>query len=268
MARIFVFIFGSIIGSFLNVCIYRLPAEGYSLIRPGSHCPRCKKPIFWYDNIPILSYLILRGKCRRCGKAISIRYPLVELLTGVLFLGVHFYVVSHHLRPITIPFYWYFAASLLALSLIDVEHQIIPDRITYPLAALGLILAGVYPERFKTIHPAPALLRSLIGLAVGGMVLWLIGVIGKAVFKKEAMGFGDVKLMAAIGAWQGWQMVLLAIFLGAAAAAVVGVSLIIMKKARWGARLPFGPYLALGSLVTLFWGLEILLWYLKFYVHT
>lgn len=280
---IIVFLFGLAIGSFLNVCIYRLPRRE-SIALPRSFCPHCRTAIAWYDNIPLLSYLLLRGKCRHCGGPISIRYPLVELITGILFVGAHLQLLNMrqilfrehaiYLSLIIIPFFWYFIASLIALSLIDWEHFILPDRITYPLIFIGLLFAVISPEHFclfqwrRVITPAwlAALKYSVFGLVIGGSSLWLIGIAGKAVFKKEAMGLGDVKLMAAVGAWQGWQMALLAIFLGALVASIVGITLIVGRKARWGTRIPFGPYLAVGSLLTLFFGQKILFWYLmKFF---
>lgn len=260
-----VFLFGLAIGSFANVCIFRLP-RNKSIVTPSrSFCPECGKTIAWYDNIPLLSFLILRGKCRSCRARISIQYPLVELLTGLLFAGVYLFIISHSLRLILIPFYWYFCVTLVILSVIDGEFFILPDWLTYPLLILGFLLAALYPGHLGSSTIGSALLQALIGAAAGGLSLWLIGVLGKAAFKKEAMGLGDVKLMAAVGAWQGWQMVFLAIFLGALVAAVVGISGIIMKKAKWGARIPFGPFLAAGSLLTLFFGWEILIWYLRLY---
>jgi len=278
-----VFLFGISIGSFLNVCVFRMP-RGESIVMPRSFCPGCRDQIAWYDNIPLLSFLLLRGRCRRCGAPISLRYPLVELATGLLFLAVHFSVLSSRTRlfrqtgvilPLhLIPFLWYFAASLFALSVIDWEHYILPDRLTYPLLVVGLILAALIPGHFALFQwsrPSPwslwpALRHSLLGALAGGLSLYLIGVLGKAALKKDAMGMGDVKMMAAVGAWLGWPMALLSIFLGAAAAAVVGVALIVARRAQLGSKIPFGPYLALGSLLCLFWGKTIMAWYLGLYV--
>ncbi len=259
-----VFLLGLAVGSFINVCAYRLP-RGKSVVRPRSACPACSVPIRWYDNIPILSFVLLKGRCRNCGAGISRRYPAVELLTGVLFAWVYFYVAAFSLRPFLIPFFWYFCASLVALSAIDIEHYIIPDRITYPLAAAGLALAAIYPARLGGGSLLDGLRLSATGLVVGGGSLYLIRVLGRVLFKKEAMGMGDVKLLAAVGAWQGWPPALLAIFLAAAAASVVGVAMIAAKKARWQSKLPFGPYLALGALATLFYGPALLNWYLGLY---
>jgi len=280
-----VFLFGLTVGSFLNVCVFRMP-RGESIVLPRSFCPRCRESIAWFDNVPLLSFLLLRGKCRRCGSSISPRYPLVELTTGLLFVAVHFFVLSARLRlfretgivlPLSlIPFFWYFAASLLALSVIDWEHYILPERLTYPLLAVGLGLAALVPDHFVLFQWSrpgpgpwslwPSLRHSLFGLLAGGASLWAIRVLGKAALKKEAMGMGDVMMMAAVGAWLGWPMALLSIFLGALFAAVVGISLIVARRAQWGSKIPFGPYLALGSLLCLFWGKAILVWYLGWYV--
>ena len=262
---IIVFLFGLAIGSFANVCIYRIPRKKSIANPPRSFCPKCGRTIAWYDNIPVLSFLLLRGKCRACRAPISVKYPLVELLMGLLFVGVLLSVISRGERLVLLPFYWYFCATLLILSVIDGEFFILPDRLTYPLVILGFLLSVLYPGHLGNVTIGSALLRSLIGAAAGGLSLWLIGLLGKAAFKKEAMGLGDVKLMAAVGAWQGWQMVYLAIFLGALVAAVVGVTFIVMKKSSWGSKIPFGPYLAAGSLITLFFGWEILFWYLNMY---
>lgn len=262
---IVVFLFGLSVGSFANVIIFRLP-QGKSIVLPRSYCPACLKPIAAYDNIPLLSYLLLRGRCRRCRAAISPRYPLVELLMGSLFTAVFILLAGRGARTVLFPFYWYFVFTLVVLSLIDLEHFILPDVLTYPLLGAGFLLALLEPGRLGAAGIGPSLLRSLIGAAVGGGSLWLIGFLGKAAFRKEAMGLGDVKLMAAVGAWQGWGMALFAVFLGALVAAVVGIGLILSKKAEWGSKIPFGPYLALGSLLTLFFGRTLISWYLGFYL--
>lgn len=262
---IIVCLFGLSIGSFANVCIYRIPRKKSIANPPRSFCPRCGKTLAWYDNIPVLGFLLLRGKCRYCRASISVQYPLVELLIGLLFVGAYIFVLSRGERLILIPFYWYFCTTLVILSVIDEEFFILPDRLTYPLVILGFLLAALYPGHLGSSTIGPALLRALIGALAGGLSLWLIGLLGKAAFKKEAMGLGDVKLMAAVGAWQGWELVLFAIFLGALVAAVVGITFIVMKKAKLGSKIPFGPYLAAGSLITLFFGWEILSWYLGLY---
>jgi leader peptidase (prepilin peptidase) / N-methyltransferase len=262
---IIVFLLGLSVGSFANVIIYRLP-QGKSIVLPRSYCPACRAPIAARDNIPLLSFLLLKGKCRHCRAAISPRYPLVELLMGLLFVAVFLLAAGRGEGIIVFPFYWYFVFTLVVLALIDGRHFILPDVLTYPLLGAGLLLAALYPGRIGPGEIGPELVRALIGAAVGGGSLWLIGLLGKAAFRKEAMGLGDVKLMAAVGAWQGWGMALFAIFLAALVAAIVGIALIILKKTQWGAKLPFGPYLALGSLITLFFGRTLIGWYLGFYM--
>ncbi len=262
---VLVLLFGLAVGSFANVIIYRLP-QGRSIVLPRSYCPACRKSIPARDNIPVLSFLLLGGKCRHCRAAISPRYPLVEGLMGLLFVAVFLLASGRGERTVLFPFYWYFVFTLVVLALIDLEHYLLPDALTYPLLGAGFLLAVIDPGRLGASAIGPALLNSLIGAAVGGGSLWLIGILGKAAFRKEAMGLGDVKLMAAVGAWQGWGMALFAIFLGALAATLVGIALILLKKAGWGSKLPFGPYLALGSLLTLFFGRTLLAWYFGFYI--
>lgn len=274
---IIVFLFGLSIGSFLNVCIYRLP-RGSSIVRPRSFCPSCGVPIAWYDNIPLLSYLLLRGRCRHCDTPISPRYPLVELFTGIIFAAVYLYIIDRRLDPLAIPFYWYFVSSLIALSMIDWEHQIIPDVISYPLLGAGLILSVLRPEfcgnsllAGRILPHSSLLARSLLGsglgILAGGGALWLIGLLGKIVFRKEALGRGDVNLMAAVGAWLGAGLTLLSIFLGAFLGAVVGLILIARRQAELGSKIPFGPYLAAGTVLSLFFGADLLRWYAQFWIR-
>jgi len=271
---IIAFLLGISIGSFANVCIYRIPRKKSIANPPRSFCPKCGYTIAWYDNIPVLSFLLLRGKCRACRAPIAIKYPLVELLMGLLFVGVLLSVISRGERLVLLPFYWYFCASLVILSIIDGEHFILPAPITYPLIVVGLIFAFLLPEHIcyfqwnKTceITRLWGLTYSAIGIVVGGGSIWLIGLFGKKVFKKEAMGFGDVVLMAGVGAWQGWKMVLLAIFLGALVASICYLPLIIVRKAKLDSELPFGPYLAAGSMISLLFGWGILSWYLGLYL--
>ncbi|HOO77737.1 MAG TPA: prepilin peptidase [bacterium] len=254
-------------GSFLNVCIHRIPA-GESVVAPRSHCPACSAKIAWFDNIPMLSYLILKGRCRSCGEPIPLRYPLVEVATAGLFAWSYLYLLFHGVPlrylPLVLPFYWWFAASLLALSVIDIGHQIIPDRITLPLGLVGLgfvlFLAWLGSEPLPDV-----ILRSLLGAAAGGGVLWLLGTLGKALLRKEAMGMGDVKLMAAAGIWLGWEMALFSIFLGAVAAAVAGLVLIALGRRGRQDRLPFGPFLSIGCWLGLLYGWRLVRWYLSLY---
>lgn len=261
-----VFLFGVVIGSFLNVCIVRLPVEG-SLLRPPSHCPRCKTPIRWFDNIPLLSFLLLGGKCRACGKPISWRYPLVELCNGLLFVGAAavFGLNGEALLVMLI------CSALLVITFIDLDHQIIPDAITLSGMALGLVLAPFFMTTLAAPPPfgllpeagsyATGLVNSLIGLVLGGGPLWLIGWLWEKLRNVEAMGGGDVKLMGMLGSFMGWQGALLTIMLGAITGTVAGVSLILLKKYKTGQHIPFGPFLAAGAIAALFFGEDIMTWY-------
>ncbi|MBI5854032.1 MAG: prepilin peptidase [Nitrospirae bacterium] len=245
------FVVGAFIGSFLNVCIYRLP-RGESVVWPGSHCPSCNQPVAPYDNVPVLSYLLLLGKCRRCRAPISIQYPLVEVLNGLA------YVLVVWRFGLTWPALAYaaFCSALIVVSGIDLEHQIIPDRITLPGLAIGLVAAA-------TILPI-TLVNAVIGVAVGGGLLWLLAWLSPYLFGKEGMGGGDIKLMGMVGAFLGWKPALLTIMLGAIAGSVLGITLIAIKLLRRDQYIPFGPFLALGAVVALFFADDLLAWYQSF----
>ncbi len=314
MIYIITFLFGSLIGSFLNVCIYRIPrihftlteksfanlrlgkvpaaiftklealknqeyigeraffhglenalgkdivkqheAEIFkhvsfkreSIVFPGSHCPNCHAPIKPWDNIPLLSFIILGGKCRSCHTKISLRYPLVELLTSVLFV---LFVYQFSITVQTL-IYLVFAAALIVISFIDLDHTIIPGVIARPGIVIGLTTAFVLPLKWYD-----AILGALIG---GGAILFIVYV-GPLIFKQEAMGRGDVELMAMIGAFLGWKLALLTIFFGSMIGAVVGTILIILKKTTLKSYIPFGPFLCMGALIALFLGEQLFLWY-------
>lgn len=259
MSNIITFIFGLIVGSFANVCIYRMPREK-SIIRPGSHCPSCGTALRWYDNIPILSFLILAGRCRTCKKQISFRYPLVEFLTALLFL------LAGRSLGIRAPLllllcYWYFLLLLIIATFTDFEHMIIPDVISLPGIIVGLAASFIFPEMMRAMSRFNGLTRSFLGLVSGGGVIWLIGIFGKAVFHKESMGGGDVKLMAMAGTFLGTKLTLLSIFLGSLFGALVGGILIAFRLKTRKDYIPFGPYLSLGVVVSLFWGEKVLNWY-------
>lgn len=267
-----VLLFGLIVGSFLNVCIARIPHEA-SIVSPPSHCPRCKTPIRWYDNVPLVSYAVLRGKCRTCGQHISWRYPLVELMNGLLYLwaGSEFGLTGEAILVMAL------CSSLVVITFIDLDHQIIPDVITYPGMAIGLVvapffmttLAGPLPFGLGSVLPplgqyAASFLNAFIGLVLGGAPLYLIGLLWEKLRKVEAMGGGDVKFMAMIGSFLGWKGAFLTIMLGAMSGSVVGVTLILLKKHQADKVIPFGPFLVFGTLMTLFMGYEIISWYLEF----
>jgi len=244
------FLVGLIVGSFLNVCIWRLP-RGESIIYPGSHCPLCSAPIRWYDNIPLFSFLLLGGRCRSCGGRISLHYPLVELLTGLLFIAIYW---SFGLSYQTL-IYILLASSLITVGFIDLEKKIIPNLITLPGVGLGLIFS------LFSAHLSPK--DSLLGAIFGGGILLLVGIFGKALFKKPAMGGGDVKLAAMIGAFLGWRQILLVLFLSFLLGAVIGTTVELIKGTlSKGRQIPFGPYIALSGLVAVFFSKDLINLYL------
>jgi len=250
-------VFGSVVGSFLNVCIYRIP-RGLSIIIPSSRCPSCNIPIKPWDNIPILSYIFLGGRCRACKTRISFRYPLVESLNAVSYVLVTW---RFGFEWSTL-FYFIFCSALIVATFIDIDFQIIPDRITLPGIPVGIISGGfLLLDPFMRTSPL-GIKSSLIGAFAGFAFYYLVAVTGYHIFKKEAMGGGDIKLMTVIGGFLGWKGVILTTFIGSLSGAVIGVLLMLFKGKEWGSRIPFGPYLALGAYLTLFYGQEIFYWYL------
>jgi len=243
IVNLLIFIIGSIVGSFLNVCIHRLPKKE-SVVTPRSHCPHCKKNIAWYDNIPLLSYALLRGKCRFCKGKISFRYFLVELITAALFLALFLSF------GFSIKFFAYsmLAAGLIIATFVDFEIQEIPDEVTLWGIVLGLIISFVF-LRWR------GLVDSGLGVLIGGVGIYLMGFLGELVFKKEAMGGGDVKLLAMIGAFLGWKLALFTFFAAPLFGAIVGV---ILKIKDGRETIPYGPYLSLAAVVAMFFGDKIL----------
>lgn len=243
---VFSALFGLVFGSFLNVCIYRIPRDK-SLAWPPSACPACNARIKWYDNIPVLSYLFLLGKCRSCRKPISVQYPAVELLTGALTL---LFVWKLGLTV------WTFVTlaavyALIVLSVIDLELMIIPDRCSLGLIGLGLAFAWANPN-FSGVWWQKELL-SLLGAGVGLFGVLAIALIGTWLFKKEAMGGGDVKLMGGVGALIGWEGVITTLVFASFFGLVYAVFLMIFKGKKGGDAIPFGPFLSLGALINLFY---------------
>lgn len=263
MFCVLAFAWGACVGSFLNVCIYRIPRE-LSVVKPRSHCPHCGKMIPWYLNVPLLSYLALRGKCRYCGVGITARYFIVELLVGLLFLLVWLKFDLQHgprllgLVPITdwklVPVYWLMLSGLVLGTFVDFEHLIIPDRVSLGGIVAGVLLSAAVPSLHNAATVLGALKASILGAAVGWGSLWAVGFIGKLMFRKEAMGFGDVKLLGAIGAFAGWQGVLFTIVGSSLFGSLVGVTLVLTGRKAMQSRIPYGPYLALAALIWVLWG--------------
>ncbi len=247
---IFAFILGAVVGSFLNVCICRMPKDE-SIVSPPSHCPRCGYRIRWFDNIPMLSYLLLRGKCRGCGTHISLQYPLVELLNAILTLLLYLRFGT----SLTFLALFLFCSALVVITFIDIEHQIIPDEISLPGILVGFV--------FSFFLPWLGWLNSLVGILLGGGSLltvaygyhWLTG--------KEGMGGGDIKLLAMMGAFLGWKAVPFIILASSLVGSVVGISMIIFQKKDSKLAIPFGPYLAFGAVLFIFYGQQLIHWYLN-----
>ena len=256
-------LFGLLIGSFLNVCIYRLPQD-LSVVRPRSYCVACQHPIAWYDNVPVLSYVLLRGKCRYCRAAISMRYPVVELLTGVLFFV---YVWRLGATPLGLKFCLY-GALLVGLTFSDLEARILPDEFTLGGAAAGLLLAWFVPLKGDMTQDLLSMVGSrwnrhwtsvaaaLIGAAVPGFCLWLVGWLYLKLRHREGLGLGDVKLVAMVGAFMGLQGALLTLIVGSLAGSLIGFAYIrITHKDAATYELPFGTFLGAAAIAVSVLGL-------------
>ncbi len=240
-------VLGLCLGSFLNVCILRLPHD-MSLLTPPSTCPRCKRPIAWHDNIPVVSWLLLKGRCRHCREPISAQYPIIELAVGVIWVGalVRYGPSVHALAGAL------FGTILLGIAITDARHYLIPDEYTWGGLVLGLALS--------LAGGADGFLHAVLGAAAGFALLFAVARVGQWAFKEEAMGGGDIKMMATVGSFVGWKGVLLTIFLGALLGSVIFVPLSLKKKRL----VPFGVFLALGAAVTFVFGDAIIAWYLHF----
>lgn len=275
--KIFVFIFGALIGSFLNVCIYRMPRE-ISIRKPArSFCPNCKKTIFWYDNIPILSFIFLKRRCRFCQAKISWRYPLVELVTALSFLILlNYFGLSWQLFVYAI-----FISGLIVAVFTDLDFRIIPDEISLGGLTAGLALSAIFPFMHGTVIFKISILRSFLGALVGGGILYFFAIVGDFLFfkvgdylsqkilkreiylKKEfeegeepsTMGGGDIKLLAMIGAFLGWQQSLLTLFLACILGGVIGIMVKIKTK---GSLIPFGPFIAVAAVISLFFSHQLI----------
>lgn len=251
-----VFIVGALIGSFLNVCIYRIP-RNLSIVWPSSACPACAVPIRPYDNIPILSFLLLGGRCRACRARIPLRYPAVETLNAALYV----LLLNRFWPGWSFPVLAVFCSALIVITFIDLDFQIIPDRITLPGIPVGLLAGSLLlPDPFLRAADL-GWQASVIGAAAGFSLYYLIAVISLKLLRKEGMGGGDIKLMAMIGGFLGWKGVLLTTFLGSLSGSIAGIAYMVLSGKGRGTQIPFGPFLALGAAVSLLYGQEILLWY-------
>ena len=242
---------GACIGSFLNVCIFRLP-RGESLLWPGSRCTSCGRTLSWYDNVPVLSWAVLRGRCRTCRAPVSVMYPLVEVITALTFLGGYLWYGLTPLGGVRV----LFACALIVLFVTDLQHKILPNAITLPGIAVGFLCSLFLPPGWRD---------SLIGILVGGGVLFGIAEVYYRVRGHEGLGMGDVKLLGMIGAFLGWKLVLLTLVLASFSGSLVGGAFIVSGRGDMKYALPFGTFLAIGALVAAIWGTPIVDWYFGFY---
>lgn len=271
-------VLGLVVGSFLNVVIGRLPVmmqrqwqrdcalvletatpettpnpaaepSTFNISTPGSHCPKCKHPIKWYDNIPVLSWLLLKGKCRNCKARISLRYPAIEILTGVVFASIAWFYGAGW--PAL--YYMIFAGLLIAMFFIDYDHMLLPDQLTYFTLWLGLFVAWA--------GGPVSLPDAVMGAIAGYLFLWSVYWAFKLLTGKEGMGYGDFKLLAAFGAWAGFQLLPVIVLAAAFSGAVIGITLQLIQRDKRGQPIPFGPFLILGGVIALIWGEPLLHWY-------
>ncbi len=240
--------FGAIVGSFLNVCIYRLPLHA-SIVSPRSACPRCRHELAWYENIPVLSWLALRGRCRACGAWIGVRYPLIEVLTAAMFAGAWWYYGPGLLLVSRIVF----GCALIVLFAIDLEHKLLPNVITLPGILVGFAFSFFVP---------PGWYESLLGIVAGGGILLAVFYVWLWIRKVEALGMGDPKMLAMIGAFLGWKMTILTLVLGSFIGTAIGVALIASRRGSLASQLPFGCFLAVGGAAAATVGPQLLTWYL------
>jgi leader peptidase (prepilin peptidase)/N-methyltransferase len=238
IAPLFALAFGLVVGSFLNVVIYRLP-RNESVAWPGSHCTSCNRALSWYENIPVVSWTVLHGRCRTCGSRISMQYPIVEAVTGALFLGGYY---AFGLTPL-LPVRLLFGCAMIVLFAIDLEHQILPNEITLPGIAVGFVASVFLP---------PGWTSSLIGLLVGGLFPFLIAELYARVRGREGMGMGDFKMLAMVGAFLGWPIVWLTLILSCVLGIVIGGGALMMSKRGLATRIPFGTFIAVAALICAF----------------
>ena len=231
---------GLIVGSFLNVCIYRLPRRE-SVAWPASHCTSCDRPLAWFENVPVLSWGVLRGRCRTCGSAVSALYPIVELTTAVLFAAAYPVYGPTPLLAVRL----LFICALIVLFAIDLEHQILPDAVTLPGVVIGFVASLFLPPGWQS---------SLIGLLAGGLFPFVIAEIYLRVRRREGMGMGDFKMLAMVGAFLGWPLVWLTLLMACVLGIVIGGGALLLSRRELATRIPFGTFIALAALVCLYWG--------------
>lgn len=253
LISIFVFILGTIFGSFFNVCIHRLPREE-SIVWPFSRCPACQHAIAWHDNVPILSIFLLKGRCRSCGAPIAYRYFIVELITGLFYLWIWFYF-GWEVKGLVAAFLF---SLLLIATVVDLEHQIIPDEISLGGLILGLLLGPILPLLHGQVIWWHGLIDAFIGALAGGGLIYVTGILGSFIFRKDAMGGGDVKLVAMLGAFLGWKKVILVYLLAPILALPLGLFLKFVKREEV---IPFGPFLSLAGWMSFLWGDQFVAWY-------
>jgi len=244
-------VLGACVGSFLNVCIYRLPRHE-SLMWPGSRCTRCARALSWYENVPVVSWVLLRGRCRTCREPVSWMYPIVEVITALTFLSGYLLYGISAIGAVRV----LFACALIVLFVTDLQHKILPNVITVPGIVVGFVLSLFLPPGWRD---------SLIGIAIGGGTLFAIAEAYYRLRGLEGLGMGDVKLLAMIGAFLGWKLVLLTLVMASLSGSIIGVALIASKRGNLKYALPFGTFLAIGAVVSAAWGTPIVDWYFGFY---
>lgn len=249
MTLLLAVLLGLVVGSFLNVCIVRLP-EDESIVTPSSHCRSCGEPVAWHDNVPVASFVVLGGRCRRCRAPLSMRYPLVEILTGALF-GL---VTMQGLPPATTALQMAIVAVMIVITFIDIDHFLILDVITFPSIAVAPLVAWLVGHISVT--------DSLIGIVAGGGGLWAFAWTYEKLRDREGMGLGDVKLLAMIGGLLGWQATIFSLFAGSIVGSVVGLAAMLLRRRDFQLEIPFGPFLAFGAVLYMFSGPELIDWWL------
>jgi len=263
MNYLLIIIFGLVIGSFLNVCIYRIPRDGSIMSPSRSYCPHCNHSLGALDNIPVFSYIFLRGKCRYCKVSISPRYIIVELLTAGIFALILYKGMSLHKSQFDVAMYiikaCIFSGFLIVISFIDIDYEEIPDKVIYP----GLIIGFLLMVSMSVIHKDIKLIAfSVLGAVAGALVIILIAILGRLIFRKEAMGGGDITLMAMIGMYVGlWPSIPLTIIISSILGSIIGIILIASRKRNSDGHIPFGPFLSMGALITILYGKEIWMLY-------